>query len=70
MQEVDRLAAVVCSIQQESAVVPKGAYMQTQTGAVIRNDSFQGLSVAEASRLGYYLHFSPKASVPITNVCD
>jgi hypothetical protein len=56
---VDRLAAVVYSIQQDSAAVPKGAYMQTHDGAVVRNKSFHGLSLAEASRCSYYLHFSP-----------
>ena len=43
-------------------MVPKGAYMQTHTGAVVRNDSFHGLSTAEASNLEYYLHFTPRAS--------
>jgi radial spoke head protein 9 len=62
VQEVDRLAAVISSVQQECGVVPKGAYMQTQTGAVVRNNSFHGLSPAEASSLSYYLHFSPRSS--------
>lgn len=69
VQEVDRLAAVVYTIQQESAVAPKGAYIQTETGAVVRNDSFHGLSLSEASRLGYYLHFSPRVSSATSNVC-
>ena len=60
MKEVDRLATVVALIQEEAAVVPKGAYIQTQTGAVVLNNSFQGLSYAEVSLLSYYQHFFPK----------
>ncbi|CAI8024376.1 Radial spoke head protein 9 homolog [Geodia barretti] len=67
VQEVDRLAAVVYSIQQDSAAVPKGAYMQTHDGAVVRNKSFHGLSLAEASRCSYYLHFSPPQSSSVNN---
>ena len=65
---MDRLAAVVYSIQQDSAAVPKGAYMQTHDGAVVRNKSFHGLSLAEASRCSYYLHFSPPQSSSVNNV--
>ena len=57
---MERLSAVVSSIQQDVAVVPKGAYIQTETGAVVPNNSFQGLSPAEACRLNYYLHFYPR----------
>lgn len=70
VQEVDRLAAVVCTIQQESAAVPKGAYMLTQTGAIVRNNSFHGLSQAEAGLLSYYLHFSPDTNTSAGNVCS
>ena len=71
MKEVDRLAAVVARIQKEAAVVPKGAYMQTEAGIVVTNNSFQGLTLAEASHLGYYLHFSPEhpSANPPSNVC-
>lgn len=71
MKEVDRLAAVVARIQEEAAVVPKGAYMQTEAGAVVPNNSFQGLSIAEVSRLNYYLHFSVEhlSANPPSNVC-
>ena len=45
MKEVDRLAAVVARIQEEAAAVPKGAYMQTEAGKVVPNNSFHGLSL-------------------------
>lgn len=71
MKEVDRLAAVVACIQEEAAAVPKGAYMQTEAGKVVPNNSFHGLSLAEASHLSYYLHFSPEdpSASPPSNVC-
>ena len=65
---MDRLAAVVCSIQQDAAAVPKGAYMQTNDGAVVRNKSFYGLSLAEASCCSYYLHFSTPPSSTVSSV--
>ena len=67
VKEVDRLAAVVTTIQQESAVVPKGAFMLTPDNAVVRNKAFQGLSTAEAECVDYYLHFSPPQS-SVSNV--
>lgn len=36
--------------------------MQTQTGAVVSNKSFHGLSSSEANGLNYYIHFSPSSS--------
>ena len=44
MKEVDRLAAVVARIQEEAAAVPKGAYMQTEAGKVVPNNSLQWAS--------------------------
>lgn len=68
MQEVDRLAALVATIQQECAVVPKGAFMQSQDGAIVRNKSFGGLSPAEAVRCNFYHHFSPAQASSVGNV--
>ena len=45
MKEEDRLAAVVARIDEEVAVVPRGAYMKTPLGEVVLNKSFQGISV-------------------------
>ncbi len=44
MKEEDRLAAVVARIDEEVAVVPKGAYISTPSGEVSLNKSFQGPS--------------------------
>ena len=42
MKEVDRLAAVVALVDEEGAVVPRGAYLKTPQGVVALNKSFQG----------------------------
>ena len=45
MKEEDRLAAVVARIDEEVAIVPRGAYTKTPLGEVVLNMSFQGISV-------------------------
>ena len=42
MKEEDRLAAVVACIDEEVAIVPRGAYTKTPLGEVTLNKSFQG----------------------------
>ena len=42
MKEEDRLAAVVARIDEEVAIVPRGAYMKTPLGDVVLNKSFEG----------------------------
>ena len=42
MKEVDRLAAVVARIDEDAAVVPRGAYIRTPLGEAVINKSFQG----------------------------
>ena len=42
MKEVDRLAAVVALVDEEGAVVPRGAYLKTPQGVVTLNNSFKG----------------------------
>ena len=43
MKEEERLAAVVATIDQEVAVVPRGAYVKAPLGDVITNRSFKGM---------------------------
>ncbi len=45
LKEEDRLAAVVSRIDEEVALVPRGAYIRTPLGEVILNNSFQGKCV-------------------------
>jgi len=42
MKEQDRLAAVVSTIDNEVAVVPRGAFIKTPLGEVVQNKAFQG----------------------------
>ena len=42
MKEEDRLAAVVTRIDEEGAIVPRGAYIKTALNEVTINRSFQG----------------------------
>lgn len=45
MKEEDRLAAVVSRIDEEVAIVPRGAYIKNPLGEVVLNMSFQGINV-------------------------
>jgi len=56
MKEEDRLAAVIAEIDQDVRIVPRGAFVQSPTGQVYKNRSFDGLTVAEAGKLCNYLH--------------
>lgn len=42
MKEEDRLKAVIAIIDEESRIVPRGAYIKTPTGQVKINRSFEG----------------------------
>ena len=44
-------------IDEETAVVPRGAFLQTPTAEVVKNRLFEGLSVNEAAKLSNYFHF-------------
>lgn len=49
MKEEDRLAAVVATIDEEAAVVPRGAYVKAPLGDVLINKSFKGLCISAAN---------------------
>lgn len=57
IKEEDRLASVIAQIDEEVAIVPRKAYTKTSHGAVLKNRSFEGLSVTEAGKLHNYFHF-------------
>ena len=42
IKEEDRLAAVIAKIDEEVAIVPRGAYVRTPHGVVLKNRSFEG----------------------------
>ncbi|XP_041469798.1 radial spoke head protein 9 homolog [Lytechinus variegatus] len=57
IKEEDRLAAVIAKIDEEVAIVPRGAYARNPNNLVCKNRSFEGLSVTEAGKLHNYFHF-------------
>ncbi|XP_030051597.1 radial spoke head protein 9 homolog [Microcaecilia unicolor] len=59
LKEEARLVATIALIDQESAVVPRGAYVKSPHGQVELNRSFQGLSMTEARKLTNYFHCTP-----------
>lgn len=57
IKEEDRLASVIAEIDEDVAIVPRGAFIKTPTGQVKPNRSFEGLTVSEAAKLCSYMHF-------------
>lgn len=57
VKEEDRLAIVVENVCRDVSIVPRGAFLRTPVGEVIKNKAFEGLSVTEVSRLSSYFHF-------------
>jgi len=57
VKEEDRLACVIESICRDAMIVPRGAFLRMPTGEVVQNRTFEGLSVAESTRLSSYYHF-------------
>ncbi|XP_070577870.1 radial spoke head protein 9 homolog [Ptychodera flava] len=57
IKEEDRLASAIAQIDEDVAIVPRGAYVKTPHGTVIRNRSFAGLLIQEAVKLSSYFHF-------------
>jgi len=57
IKEEDRLASAIAQIDEDVAIVPRGAYIKTPHGTVIRNRSFEGLQIQEAGKLSSYFHF-------------
>lgn len=55
--ELDRLAYVVRAIDIDCAALPIGALKLSPTHELRYDESFQGLSIAEATKLSNYQHF-------------
>lgn len=68
MKEEERLAAVVATIDEEVAVIPRGAYVKGPLGEVVTNKSFKGLPLEEANQLKYYFHFRVSTVSVVDNV--
>jgi len=57
IKEEERLASVIAEIDDDVRIVPRGAFVQVPTAEVVKNRSFEGLSVQEAAKLCNYMHF-------------
>ncbi|XP_069118503.1 radial spoke head protein 9 homolog [Argopecten irradians] len=64
IKEEDRLSSVIADIDEDVKIVPRGAFVQTPTGEVISNRSFEGLIVSEAAKLCSYMHFREPKLLP------
>ena len=51
IKEEDRLATVITAIDQEVAIVPRGAYIRVPTGEVRKNRMFEGKSISYVKSL-------------------
>ncbi|CAH8490967.1 unnamed protein product [Schistosoma turkestanicum] len=56
MKEEDRLAAIIYRMEEDVVIVPRGAYLRMYNGQVVKNKSFEGLTIAEASKQLSYFH--------------
>ena len=57
LTESDRLSFVVRTIENDTAVVPVGAFKMLPIKEMRRNDVFEGLQPEEIDKIGNYLHF-------------
>lgn len=57
LKEEDRLSATVHFINEEAAILPRGALFKKPDGAVVENLNFEGLSPLDAQELKCFLHF-------------
>uniref|UniRef100_A0A5K3F664 Radial spoke head protein 9 homolog n=1 Tax=Mesocestoides corti TaxID=53468 RepID=A0A5K3F664_MESCO len=64
MKEEDRLAAVIKRIDKAVRIIPRGAFIRLPNDQIIRNKNYEGLTLAEASKLSSYLHFRDPVKYP------
>lgn len=64
VKEEARLATVIMKIDDEAMIVPRGAFMRTPAGIVMRNQSFAGLNEKQVSNLENWFHFSGPVKLP------
>jgi len=63
LNELERLAWTVESLDKDCCIVPRGCFYLTPTGEIARNQSFAGLRQAEATKLDSYLLYKDPESV-------
>jgi len=55
--ELDRLSYVVCQIDSDCQIIPRGALKKTPLQEVRRNEAFRGLKADQAFDICNYFHF-------------
>lgn len=55
LTELERLAHTVVCIDQDTCVVPRGAFQMTPVGLIEKNKGFEGLSPSDCAKLSSYL---------------
>ena len=55
--ELDRLSHVVCQIDSDCSIVPKGSIKKTPLNEVRKNEAFRGLKADQAFSVNNYVHF-------------
>lgn len=64
VKEEARLAAVIMKIDEEAMLVPRGAFLRSPAGIVMKNGSFSGLDDKQVSNLENWFHFSGPIKLP------
>lgn len=54
MKELERLAAIVFVISEESAICPRGSLYKLTDGYIVPNQMFRGLNERQCDNLSYY----------------
>lgn len=57
LTELDRLSHVVCQIDSDCQIIPKGAVKKTPLNEVRKNEAFRGLKADQAFSVNNYVHF-------------
>lgn len=55
LNELERLAYQIRTIDHDTAIVPKGQYYMTATGEIQQNHAFKGLSIEDSRKIVNYL---------------
>lgn len=62
--EDKRLAAMIATLDHDTAIVPRGALRLTPTNAIEQSRTFEGLNFIEAQNLQSYFHLRVAESLP------
>lgn len=70
VKEEARLSAVIMKIDEEAMLVPRGAFLRSPAGIVMKNGSFSGLSEKQVANLENWFHFSGPIKLPTKSLLE